>query len=160
MRKRLLSTFYIVILVLFISVKISVVAQASTKQTILDGSYLTHDDESIGYAQNITRGEDLLTGYSKCVRLSAGKIYAGGTTIAAHNVDQVKVAVIIERAKEGDTAWEFYDSWQKELADSDRVSSNRTLMVEGGYYYRVRSTHSANYDMSSSFTDGVYIESP
>lgn len=160
MRKRLLSIFFIASLVLFMSANISNVAQASSNYTMLDGSYLTHEKESIGYAQSITKGVDLLTGYSKCVRLSEGKIYAGGTTIAAHVVDQVKVAVIIERAKEGDTAWEFYDSWQKESANTDRVGSNRTLMVEGGYYYRVRSTHSANYDMSSSFTDGVYVEDP
>ena len=40
----------------------------------------------------------------------------------------------------------------------DRVGSNRTLEVEGGYYYRVRCIHSANDDVSSSFTDGVYVE--
>ena len=32
------------------------------------------------------------------------------------------------------------------------------LEVEGGYYYRVQCTHSANDDVSSSFTDGVYVE--
>ena len=42
----------------------------------------------------------------------------------------------------------------------DRVASNRSLDVEGGYYYRVRCTHAANSDMSSSFTNGVYIEEP
>ena len=42
----------------------------------------------------------------------------------------------------------------------DRVASNRSLDVEGGYYYRVRCTHAANSDMSSSFTDGIYIEEP
>ena len=102
----------------------------------------------------------MLAGYSKVVRLGPGKIYAGGTTIAAHTVDKVKIAVIVERAQEGDTEWTFYDSWQKENLDTDRVGSNRTLEVEGGYYYRVRCTHSANNDMSSSFTDGVYVEEP
>ena len=67
---------------------------------------------------------------------------------------------MIERAKEGDTQWEYCDSWQKELTDTDRVGSNRNLTVEGEYYYRVRCTHSANNDVSSSFTDGVYVESP
>ena len=121
---------------------------------------LTHKEEAIGYDTKITRGEDLLVGYSKVVRLGPGKIYAGGTTIAAHTVDKVKIAVIVERAQEGDTEWTFYDSWQKENLDTDRVGSNRTLEVEGGYYYRVRCTHSANNDMSSSFTDGVYVEEP
>ena len=133
-------------------------AKAASTDPILDGSYLTHDEESIGYDTKITRGEDLLTGYSKCVRLGPGEIYAGGTTIAAQVVDSVQLAVTIERAQEGDDAWEIYDGWQKESLNTDRVSSNRTLEVEGGYYYRARCTHYANGDMSSSFTNGVYVE--
>ena len=132
--------------------------QARSDEVILDGSYLTHDEESIGYDTKLTRGVDLLTGYSKCVRKGPGLIYVGGTTIAAHTVDQVKIAVMVERAKEGDTQWTFYDLWTKENRNADRVGSNRMLNVEGGYYYRVRCTHSANYDMSSSFTDGIFIE--
>lgn len=134
--------------------------QASSNEAVIDGSYLIHAEESIGYATGRTRGEDLLTGYSKIVRLGPGKIYAGGTTIAAQTVEEVGVAVIVERAQEGDDAWGYYDSWEKFNLNTDRVASNRTLDVEGGYYYRVRSTHSANSDMSSSFTNGVFIEEP
>lgn len=132
--------------------------QAEADEIILDGSYLTRDEESIGYDSKLTRGVDLLTGYSKCVRKGPGKIYAGGTTIAAHTVEQVKVAVIVERAQEGDTEWSSYDSWTKENRNADRVGENRSLEVEGGYYYRVRCIHSANNDLSSSFTNGIYIE--
>ena len=39
-------------------------------------------------------------------------------------------------------------------------SSTEEKDVEGDYYYRVRCIHSANDDMSSSFTNGVYIEEP
>ena len=125
---------------------------------VIDGSVLTHDEESIGYDTKITRGEDLLTGYSKCTKLGKGKIYAGGTTIAAHVVESVQIAVIVERAKEEDNEWTTYDGWQKENLNNNRVMSNRTLYVDGGYYYRVRCTHVANSDMSSSFTDGIYID--
>ena len=127
---------------------------------MIDGSYLTHEDESIGYDTKITRGEYLMTGYSKGVRLDAGVFYAGGTTIARETVDRVGISVIVERAVEGDEYWTFYDAWQKFNENADRVSSNQRLEVEGGYYYRVRCTHSANDDVSSSFTDGVYIEEP
>lgn len=70
----------------------------------------------------------------------------------------MQVAVIVERARKEDAAWSFYTSWQKENLNADRVGSNRTLEVEGGYYYRVRSIHAANSDGSSSFTNGVYVE--
>ena len=159
MKKKILSACFAALLILFMPFFSTRQVQAAD-EPILDGSALTHKEEAIGYDTKITRGEDLLVGYSKVVRLGPGKIYAGGTTIAAHTVDKVKIAVIVERAQEGDTEWTFYDSWQKENLDTDRVGSNRTLEVEGGYYYRVRCTHSANNDMSSSFTDGVYVEEP
>ena len=124
----------------------------------IDGSLLTHEEESIGYNQKVTRGKDLLTGYSKCVKLEDGKIYAGGTTIAAQVVDSVQIGVLVERAKEEDKAWSYYGNWYKENTNTNRVMSNRKLYVEGGYYYRVRCTHAANSDVSSSFTNGVYVE--
>ena len=127
---------------------------------VIDGSQLTKDAESTGYNQKVARGEDLLTGYSKIVRMGPGQIYAGGTTIAERVVDRVGIGVMIERAKEEDTKWSFYDSWQKFNENADRASSKKYLDVEGDYYYRVRCIHSANDDMSSSFTDGVYIEEP
>ncbi|MBM6969806.1 hypothetical protein H6A17_01885 [Mordavella massiliensis] len=135
----------------------AVPAQAAD-EPVLDGSKLIRDKESIGYDNKIARGVDLLAGYSKIVCLGPEKIYAGGTTLATENVERVKIAVVVERAQEGDTAWSYYDSWQKESKNTDRVGSNRMLEVEGGYYYRVQCTHSANDDVSSSFTNGVYVE--
>ena len=159
-KRKIMSVCFALLLMMNMLLISTTNVKASSNDPILDGSYLTHDDESIGYDMKITRGEDLLTGYSKCVRLGPGKIYAGGTTIAEHTVDSVQVAVIVERAQEDDTEWSYYDSWQKENFNMDRVASNRSLDVEGGYYYRVRCTHAANSDMSSSFTDGIYIEEP
>lgn len=160
MKKKILSACCVALLVFSMPFFSTGNVQAAADEPVLDGSVLTQEDESTGYDTKITRGEDLLAGYSKIVRLGPGKIYAGGTTIAAHTVEQVKIAVTVERAKEGDTAWGIYDGWQKENTNTDRVGSNRTLEVEGGYYYRVRCTHSANSDMSSSFTNGVYVEEP
>ena len=127
-------------------------------EKIIDNSKLTHESEAVGYNTKMTRGVDLLTGYSKVTKLGKGKIYAGGTTVASPIVDSVQIAVIVERAKEDEDTWYVYDAWQKENLNADRVASNRTLYVDGDYYYRVRCTHVANSDMSSSFTDGIYIE--
>lgn len=94
----------------------------------------------------------------KVTKLGKEKIYAGGTTIAVQTVKSVQVAVTVERAKEEDDSWEIYTGWQKENLNADRVASNRTLYVDGGYYYRVRCVHAANSDVTSSFTGGIYIE--
>ncbi len=161
MKKRLLSISLTLIMLMGMLLFMSASdVKASEDATILDGSCLTHDMESVGYATKITRGADLFTGYSKCVVQGPGKIYVGGTTIAAHVVDSVRIAVIVERAKDGDTTWEYYDSWEKENANTDRAASSRALTVEGGYYYRVRCFHGANKDVSSSFTNGVFVEKP
>lgn len=137
-------------------------AAEGTKPTkelpMIDGSYLIKEGEAIGATTPMTRGEDLMTGYSKVRRLGAGEIYAGGTTIASHTVERIGVAVIVERAKEEDTSWSFYDSWQKFNENTDRVSTGKRMMVEGDYYYRVRCTHSAGNDLGSSFTDGIFVQ--
>ena len=157
MKKRIVSMCLAALLVGGLSISATQEAKAADEKMI-DGSKLTHESESLGYDTKITRGTDLLTGYSKVTKLGKGKLYAGGTTIASHTVNSVQVVVIVERAKDKDKKWNVYDTWQKENLNADRVASNRTLNVDGNYYYRVRSTHTANSDMSSSFTDGIYIE--
>lgn len=157
MKKKIVSVCLTTLLVGGLSMTSMQEARAAEGK-VIDGSELTHEEESIGYDTKITRGEDLLTGYSKCTKLGDGKIYAGGTTIAAQVVKSVQIVVIVERAKEDDTEWSYYDDWRKENKNTNRAMSNRTLYVDGGYYYRVRCTHVANSDMSSSFTDGIYID--
>ncbi len=156
------------VVVLLLSLSLLAIAPTDTKAAeetkpteelpMIDGSYLIKDEEAIGATMPMTRGEDLMTGYSKVRRLGAGEIYAGGTTIASHTVERIGVAVIVERAKEEDTSWSFYDSWQKFNENTDRVSTGKRMMVEGDYYYRVRCTHSAGNDLGSSFTDGVFVQ--
>lgn len=158
--KRCMSICCVFAMAVGLSFGVSTDTQAASSVKVIDGSKLTTDAESIGYNQKVARGEDLLTGYSKIVRMGPGQIYAGGTTIAEREVGRIGVGVMIERAKEEDTEWSFYDSWNKFLENADRVSSKKYLDVEGDYYYRVRCIHSAGQDMSSSFTNGVYIEEP
>ena len=158
--KRCMSICCVFAMAVGLSFGVSTDTQAASSVKVIDGSQLTTDAESIGYNQKVARGEDLLTGYSKIVRMGPGQIYAGGTTIAEREVERIGVGVMIERAKEEDTEWSFYDSWNKFLENADRVSSKKYLDVEGDYYYRVRCIHSAGQDMSSSFTNGVYIEEP
>ena len=160
MKRRLLSLCCIILLVFGLVSGTVIDSQAAEEQSVIDGSYLTEDEESVGYDTKITRGEDLLTGYSKCVVMGPGKLYAGGCTIATRTVKDVGLSVSIERAQKGDDRWTGYTAWQKFNENVDRVASSKMLEVEGGYYYRVRCTHSANGDLSSSFTDGVFVEKP
>ena len=135
---------------------VSIINVRASEQMV-DGSYLTNDEESVGEAVLVMRGEDLQTGTSKVSKSSSTTIAAGGTTAAKHVVDEIGIIVAVERLKVGTSSWYFYRSWEKEKYDSSYVTSSKTLTVAKGYYYRVRCTHWANSDVSSSFTNGVLL---
>ena len=106
MKKKIVSVCLTAMLVGGLSMTSMQEARAAEGK-VIDGSELTHEEESIGYDTKITRGEDLLTGYSKCTKLGDGKIYAGGTTVARQVVKSVQIGVLVERAKEEDTEWSY-----------------------------------------------------
>lgn len=157
MKKTKVKSVSCIILAMFLMISISLEVHAREDVKQIDGSYLTHEEESIGYATPITRGDDLVAGYSKCVRLANGNLYVGGSTLAAHPVDEIGIAVTVERAREEDTSWICYDSWIVYEENEEWLSFGKELDVEGGYYYRVVCVHSAGNDLSSSFTNGVFI---
>ena len=132
--------------------------RAQDKMSMVDGSYLTHEEEATGSAILIMRGEDLQAGTSKISKGGTGIINAGGTTTADHVVDEIGIAVVIEKLKAGTSTWYYYKTWQVKKYDASSVSTSRRYTVPGGYYYRVRCTHWANSDASSSFTSGIYID--
>lgn len=160
MKKKIISVCFAAMLMMGLTITAEFPTNANESKPMLDGSYLICEDESTGIAGAVTRGADLQAGYSKLRDLGNGTIYAGGTTIANQDVELVKVAVIVERAKDADDYWHFVESWQKENKNTFTVSTSKMLEVEGDWYYRVRCIHSAGNDMSSSATDGLYIEVP
>ena len=160
MKKKLISVCFAAMLVMGLTITAEFPTNANESKPMLDGSYLTCEDESTGIAGAMTRGVDLQTGYSKLRELGPGKIYAGGTTIAQHEVESIQVTVMVERAKDENDTWHYVDTWHKENKNTFSVSTSKMLEVEGDWYYRVRCIHSAGNDMSSSATDGIYIHAP
>ena len=63
MKKKIMSVCLTAMLVGGLSMTSMQEARAAEGK-VIDGSELTHEEESIGYDTKITRGEDLLTGYS------------------------------------------------------------------------------------------------
>lgn len=157
--KKIISCLCSVLLIFGITVVSVIDTEASTELPIIDGSYLTYDSESIGYITSITRGVDLLNGYSKIVRMGPEVIYAGGTTMAMHDVAEVRIAIMVERTVDLDEgSWEFVDGWSVTRKNTDRATTSERLDVDGDYYYRVRGIHSANSESGQSYTNGIYVE--
>ena len=78
-------------------------------------------------------------------------------------MDFVAVRVYVDRYDESDGLWGQIDARVKEDRDTYYVVSTKTLMVDRGYFYRVRCEHFAGnddeefYDDTVSFTDGIWI---
>ena len=130
--------------------------RAAEEETMVDGSVLLNDaEESVGEMEPEARGQYLQTGTSKIVRAGTGKITVGATTVAQKQVSTIKAAVMVERLVNGN--WVSYTSWTASKTNAYSLTTSKTLTVPRGYYYRVRSIHSANSDIGNSNTDALYV---
>lgn len=128
-------------------------AYAQEEKTEEDYFYLLNDEAIIGRTQVNPTGIYLMDGMSVIQDAGTGKIVAGGITNAAKQCD-VTVNVIVERLNGG--SWVRVTSWSASKDYAWTVGSSKTLSVGRGYYYRVRSLHSAHTDASSSWTGNLW----
>ncbi len=110
------------------------------------------EDALVGYATPLTRGIYLFDGYSIINDAGSNKIGAGGFTNAAVRCT-VSVNAIVERKVSG--SWSRVTSWTDTNTNALTAGVSKTLSVSSGYYYRVRSVHSAASDVSNSSTDAL-----
>ncbi|MCI8836005.1 MAG: hypothetical protein HFH24_11675 [Ruminococcus sp.] len=167
MRKRVISMLCS-LLVMFSMVFVTAIdVQAKEgEQKIVDGSYLTHEEKSTGStaSNQLLRGKYLMDGDSIISKAGSGRIYVYAETSADFTVDFLSVLVYVDRYNETTDKWDQVDAWVKEATNTYYVTSAKTLRVEGGYYYRVRSEHFAGneddrpYDSALSLTDGIWID--
>lgn len=167
MKKRILSV--LCSLTMLGSILLNIPLEVNAENTknaefVVDGSHLTYEEYSYGTSSNpALRGEHLMTGDSIITKTGNGKIYTYGETTANHDVDFVAVIVYVDRYHEDTEKWGQIDGRVKDARDTYYVISTKTLMVDRGYFYRVRSEHFAGnddeemYDSAVSFTDGIWI---
>lgn len=120
----------------------------------IDLSYLQTDDALIGYAESQTWGVYLTSGYSIINEISSTKIGAGGVTNAAVKC-KVTVTPIVEKLSNG--SWVRVTSWTVTTASGYSAMASKSISVGTGYYYRVRCSHYAASDVSSSWTNGLWM---
>ena len=154
MKKKL--TTIILTLVLCVTGIFSVNIQANAESIGEDVPYesLLTDNTLIGYMQSQTRGVYLSSGTSNINDAGGGKIGAGGATSAA-SYCKVTVNVIVERKVNG--SWARVTSWSATKTSALFVTTGKTISVASGYYYRVRCTHYAASDSSSSYTGALWM---
>ena len=129
-------------------------ARAEDMGEDLDYSLLLTGDALVGSQQSQTWGVYLAEGNSIINRISSTKIGAGGNTIAAKKC-QVSVTAIVEKLTNG--SWVRVTSWTSTTTSGYSAMVSKSLTVPTGYYYRVRSSHYAASDVSSSWTDALWM---
>lgn len=154
MKKKILG----IILVLMLSVTCmggrSIVSNAEEVGEDIELSYLLTDSALVGYADMQTWGVYYSDGYSIINKISSTKIGAGGVTNA--NIKcKVSVTSVVERQTA--TGWAFVTAWTQTNENAFSAVVSKSLTVGTGYWYRVRSTHYAATDVSSSNTSALWM---
>ena len=117
-------------------------------------SEITTEDALIGYSEENTWGVYLGSGMSIINDSGGGKIGWGGATHAARTC-KVSITSTVERYSGG--SWLRVTSATATTASGVTAVLSKTTLVGSGYYYRVRSTHYASTDVSSSCTNSLLM---
>jgi len=154
MKKRLMALFLAVMFMVtgVVAGDGNVYAQDSAEDVAISDVWT--EDALVGYAQLVNRGVYLEQGISIINDAGGGKIGCGGITDAAVKC-KVSITSIVE--KKVGSSWTRVTSWTNTSASAYSVSISKYLSVGSGYYYRVRSTHYAGTDASSSYTSGLWM---
>ena len=120
----------------------------------IDLSYLLTEDALVGYANGLAKGVYYSDGYSVINKISSTQIGAGGVTNA--NVKcRVSVTSIVER--QTSTGWAYVTAWTQTNENAYSAMVSKSLTVAKGNWYRVRSSHYAATDVSSSNTSALWM---
>ena len=163
MKKRILSILCgMALLCTVATVSMVEVNAAESEKKIVDGSALTMEERSTGYSKPpLTRGEYLMTGDCSISKAGLTRVYAYASTTANTEVNYMATIVYVERYHEEEDAWGQVAWWMEETNDDYFLSTAKSIKVDRGHYYRVRSNHIAGdqqpYDETASFTDGIYL---
>lgn len=162
MRKRVLSMLCSIAILCTMLTSVVGAQEIDSDAKIVDGSYLTQEDSSTGTSvPKGARGEYLMQGACTISKAGLTRIYAYASTTATKVVNYMQTIVYVERYNAEKDAWGQVYSWYAEDHDDYYMSTDAAVVVEPGYYYRVRAIHVAGdqypYDETASVTDGILV---
>ncbi len=136
----------------------------ASETVYVDGSELTHAEQSVGKINVDTRGVHTLEGECCVTKKGRGKIYVSAATTAAHKVDFIQACLRVDRYNQSTGRWGQIHYQEGTLRNNFYVDTARMMNVKGGYYYRCRGEHicgmdrDPSYEYSTSITDGIWID--
>ena len=154
MKKRMLAILLMIMVCATVIWNTGTDAKAEDIGEDISFSELLTENALVGIAQMQTRGIYLAEGNSIINKIGTSKIGAGGSTIAAVKC-KVSLTCIVERLDNG--LWGRVTSWTSTTTSGYSASLSKSLTITKGYYYRVRSSHYAGTDGSSSCTSALWM---
>ena len=152
----------ILLLVVFLLCGLSSVAKGADEQLglVVDGSLLTDRQEVSTDTRSNARGTYLSYGSATLSNLGNHVVNMWGSTTCYKTSDQVKVTLSLQRLVNG--SWTTIKTLNTKIAyNTNYVSKSQDVTVTGGYYYRIKGTHTAvkgkTVETTSSSTDGLWI---
>lgn len=144
---------------------LNVKAEDSTLRQV-DGSYLTMEDSATAKIEYnpLLRGIHLMDGDTTISKAGVKKIFVYAATTANHTVDYISVDVFVEEYDVDEDVWKQIDYWTETKFEDYYVSTQKTVYVDGGHYYRARSEHFAGndtdalYESAITVTDGIWVD--
>lgn len=152
----------LVVLFCFLLGTITVNAADERLGTIVDGSLLTEETEVVGFTTTaIARGTYLSSGEGRLSNKGSHIVNVFGSTTCNRTSDVVKVTLHLQRLV-GNTWTTVYTLGPKTATNAVYVSNSKNYTITGGYYYRVKGSHSAKKgsttESTASYTDGLWIK--
>ena len=153
-----------ILLFSFILASINVQAADDRLGTIVDGSLLIEDTVVEGFSRQselIERGTYLSNGNGRLSNNGNRSVNVYVSTSGNRTCDQIKVTLYLQRLV-GNSWVTDYTLGPKTATNSYFVSNSKNYTVTGGYYYRVKGSHTAikgtTTESTSSYTDGLWIK--
>lgn len=128
--------------------------------TIVDGSVLTNDLESIGRArEEITKGYYLSDGSSYILDKGNNVVYISGSTNCYRTAEELRADVFLQRLVNGN--WETVAYQHHSEYNTNYTHIGFYILVTPGYFYRTVTNHVAiagdTVESLTTRTDGLYI---
>lgn len=129
-------------------------------EELVDGSALTKLSEVKSDTRTNARGVYLSYGSARLTDQGNHTVNVWGSTTCYKTSDQVKVTLYLQRLVGGN--WSTVTTLSTKIAYNDYyVSNSRNVTVTGGYYYRIKGTHTAikgsTTETTTSVTDGMWV---
>lgn len=123
---------------------------------------LTTADSADKKVYGMLRGEYFMVGSCGIADQGGGVLALNMFTTAHQACDVVYVTMSLERMAEGANGWKTLESWSGTAYDCSSIMKTYTVMVDKGYYYRVRGFHAVwhgdDHESAGSETNGIWVD--